>query len=260
MTNHFGKVSRLELKTDFQDGKTVITDESFTAPYKIAHPFYDPSGHMTVMLLSASAGIMAGDVQEFRFHVGEGSHLSFTSQSFEKIHRMEDGEAKRQTEIEVGPGAFFSYEPLPTIPFADSAFTSTTKVNLKDKTSGFIYQEILTCGRKAMGEKFAYRFYHNLVEIRQQGKLIYRDNARFAPSEMPMEQIGMMEEYSHLLNIVLCNRTISDNKLIEIRSRIESEPDTAGGITRLTGGSTAIRVLGQTAQQLQKLSNQFCLS
>ena len=43
------------------------------------------------MPLCASAGIMAGDSQEFSYHVKEGADLEVLSQSFEKIHKMDEG-------------------------------------------------------------------------------------------------------------------------------------------------------------------------
>ena len=51
------------------------------------------------------------------------------------------------------------------------------EIQLEDETSAFRMSEIFSCGRYAMGESFAYRFYHNLVEILRGERLIYRDNA-----------------------------------------------------------------------------------
>lgn len=64
MNNQFGKLSKLHITTAYKEGKTIMEDVSFTAPFKIMHPFYEKKDFMTVMLLTASAGIMAGDRQE----------------------------------------------------------------------------------------------------------------------------------------------------------------------------------------------------
>ena len=64
MNNQFGKLSKLHLTTAYREGKTIVEDASFTAPFKIMHPFYEKKDFMTVMLLMASAGVMAGDRQE----------------------------------------------------------------------------------------------------------------------------------------------------------------------------------------------------
>ena len=57
------------------------------------------------MLLSASVGVMAGDEQKFSFLVKEGSHLEFISQSFEKIHRMEEGLCQTEDGGDGGKGS-----------------------------------------------------------------------------------------------------------------------------------------------------------
>ena len=35
MENQFGKISKLNLEADYRDGRTVLRDVSFTAPFKI---------------------------------------------------------------------------------------------------------------------------------------------------------------------------------------------------------------------------------
>ena len=42
--NSFGKTSRLYLEASVKDGKTILSDVSFTAPYKVMRPFYEKKG------------------------------------------------------------------------------------------------------------------------------------------------------------------------------------------------------------------------
>ena len=174
--NKFGKTSEVRLETELRDGKAVLSDVFFTAPFKVMLPFYLREDYMQVMVLSASAGIMEGDVQKFDIHVNPGTSLEYLSQAYEKIHKMKEGMARRETKIVVEPEAFLKYAPLPTIPFKDSAFENHLEIELKEKTSRLLFQEILSCGRAACGEAFAYRLYHNHVAVREEGKLIYLDN------------------------------------------------------------------------------------
>ena len=88
MENPFGRVSQLNLKTEERDGKTILEDVYFTAPFKVMNPFVKKDGSIQIMMMSASAGIMEGDRQEFDFHIGEGSKMEFLSQSFDKIHKV----------------------------------------------------------------------------------------------------------------------------------------------------------------------------
>ena len=132
MDNKFGKVSRISACAALKDGKTILEDLSFTAPYKIMTPFEKENGGIQIMPLCASAGIMAGDSQEFSYHVKEGADLEILSQSFEKIHKMDEGSASRTIEVQVDKNAALYYYPQPVIPFAQSAFDSKMTMKLRN--------------------------------------------------------------------------------------------------------------------------------
>ena len=65
--------------------------------------------------------------------------------------------------------------------FRDSAFDNIVEVELEKESSRFIFQDILSCGRTAYGECFDYKYYNSLVQVRREGRLIYRDNTRYDP-------------------------------------------------------------------------------
>ena len=253
-TNQFGKVSSLYLKAACRDGKTYLADVSFTAPYKIMLPFERKDGSIQVMQLTASAGIMEGDRQEFRFEVLPEADLEFISQSYDKIHQMKEGCAKRFTSVQVAAGASFCFNPQPTIPFKDSAFENRMEVSLEDQTSAFQMSEIFSCGRHASGEAFAYRFYHNLVEIRRAGRLIYRDNTRYESARFDMPGLGMYEGYTHLLNLFLTRPEQPEAFFRSAREFLSALTDAEGGITELMDGDFAVRVLGRRAQRLEEIN------
>lgn len=250
MNHLFGKVSYLRLETAFKQGETYLKDLSFTAPFKVMTPFRKEDGAIEVMLLSASAGILEGDLQKMEFIVRSGSRMSFSSQSYEKIHRMEKGEASRTTIITIEPDAFFFYRPLPTIPFAGSAFSADTKVALSDTTAQFVYQEILSCGRKCSGEAFAYRYYRSKIRVYQNDRLIFCDNTHFSPETQQLSGFGMYEGYSHLLTLLYFCDTVLEERISQTREYFETT-GYDGGISLLPYGGISIRVLGNSAQELE---------
>lgn len=176
MENKFGKVSRVSICAGKKDGKTILEDVSFTAPYKIMTPFEKENGGIQVMPLCASAGIMSGDLQEFSYQVRQGADLEVLSQSFEKIHKMDGGEAKRNIKVNVEKDSVLYYYPQPVIPFADSAFESTMEIQLEDKSAKLFFLDVISCGRTAHEERFLYRKFASKVTIYRSGKMIYRDN------------------------------------------------------------------------------------
>ena len=266
MDNKFGKISRIQACAAVRDGKTILEDLSFTAPYKIMVPFEKENGGIQIMPLCASAGIMAGDSQEFSYHVREGADLEVLSQSFEKIHKMDEGSAFRTIEIQVEPNAVLYYYPQPVIPFAESAFDSSMTIHLADKTSRLFLLEVISCGRNAHEERFLYRRFSSRVRIYRGEKLIYRDNTCYEPEKMPMEGIGMYEGYTHMANLFLSEiytgQDSTDKEInLELQEKIwkllDEEPDTDGGVTRLTTGDLVLRIFAHRAQTLQQLADKI---
>lgn len=261
MENKFGKTSRIEAIAAVKDGQTILEDLSFTAPYKIMKPFKKGNGGISIMPLCASAGIMAGDRQEFVYHVKEGANLEILSQSFEKIHKMDEGKAARSIEVQVDKNAVLCYYPQPVIPFAKSSFESSMKIQLEDDTSRLFLLEIISCGRTAHEERFEYTRYASKVLICRGGKLIYRDNTLYEPERMPMEGIGFYEGYTHMANIFLSMASVGAEKIRDLQDKIwsilEENPDIDGGVTRLTSGDLALRIFGKRAQTLQQTAEKI---
>ena len=289
MDNKFGKVSRISACAALKDGKTILEDLSFTAPYKIMTPFEKENGGIQIMPLCASAGIMAGDSQEFSYHVKEGADLEILSQSFEKIHKMDEGSASRTIEVQVDKNAALYYYPQPVIPFAQSAFDSKMTIHLEDETSKLFLLEIISCGRNAHEERFQYRRFSSKVLLYRGEKLIYRDNTRYEPDKIPMEGIGLYEGYTHMANLFLsklCNRDNVDggketnidgmdikkqmnssgtgrtsDRTAELQEKIwqilDEDSEIDGGVTHLTTGDLALRIFGHRAQKLQQIAEKI---
>lgn len=259
MSNHFGKTSKLMIKAGLRNNQTVLEDVYFTAPFKVMKPFYENQDFMTIMCLTASAGIMEGDEQEFEVLVQEGAKLEFVSQSYEKIHKMNGGSAQRIAELYVGKEAYLYYNPLPTLPFKDSAFTSKLKVHLEDTTSKFMLKEILSAGRCARGELFQYRYYHNYIEIKAGDELIYVDNTKLHPESMSLDSLGMYEQYTHFGTLLLCHIPKEASWFQEVRTLLDRTPHLEGGITQINATTSIIRVLGCQAAQVEDILDKLLI-
>ncbi len=265
MENKFGKTSKLMIKAGVKNHQTVLQDVFFTAPFKIMHPFYEPKNalnekdFMTVMCLTASAGIMAGDEQEYTISVNEGAKLEFVSQAYEKIHKMTEGSAKRTANLHVSKNACLFYNPLPTIPFKDSAFSSIVNVHLEDTSSKFVFKEILSAGRYARGEKFEYRYYHNLINVYEGSTLIYADNTRLEPATTDLTSLGMYENFTHLGTLLLFHVCKEAAWFQKVRELLDTTPDLEGGITLGANETIIIRILGKTSEQIERIMDKILI-
>ena len=285
--NKFGRTSELCLRAEARAGRTVLAENFSTMPFRVmrALPLDDAElvgpapraarreGTLAcgaeAMVMSASAGVMAGDDQLVRAAVAGGAALRVTTQSFEKIHRMDEGaSARRETRLSVAAHGYLDYRPQPQIPFAGSDYASRTVAELEDETATLVYEEVLSCGRAARGERFGYRRYANHVLVLVAGEPVYLDNTVYDPSLLDMEGLGMYEGFSHLANLVVVNAGVGEDAFLAARDYLrdqtgvigaaagapvgaaEGSEAVAGGITRLGSGDVAVRLLGHRAQRL----------
>ncbi|MFA6856778.1 MAG: urease accessory protein UreD [Treponema sp.] len=275
--NQFGKTSKLSITVQNRqsaDGhpRTIVSDCFFTAPFKVMKPFPRADGGLMIYQQTASAGVMAGDRQEFNFLVEDSACLEIVSQSFDKIFKMDDGKAARTIHAEVAHNGILIYAPLPCIPFGGSNFSSYTKIRLADSSAKLLYEDCICCGRKGHGELFAYKEYHNSIEIERQGKLIYRENTLFTGSdcgsfpenELFMKNNVMYGDYSHLGQLLIFGYGIPADDIsfhLGLPDKFLYTPDTMpaeepshpllAGVTTTESNDIIVRVLADSAEEIQ---------
>lgn len=188
-------MSVLRLRAEQRNGRTVLTDCGFTAPLKIAKPFYQ-TGRTDILMMAASAGMLEGDHYEISMEVGAEATLKYSEQSYTKVFQAEALGARHNTEIWVAPSGTLLYLPQPVIPYAGSIYSGSTAVHLS-RESRFAMCEIVACGRKAMQEQFAFQSYLTNTEIWIDNRLIFLDRTRLIPKDMDLSGPGYYEGFSH---------------------------------------------------------------
>lgn len=188
-------MSILKLTAEYKNGRTVITDSEFTAPLKIALPFYRKD-FTEVMMMAASAGILEGDVYDIEITVRENAFLKFTGQSYTKVFKADKLGAKQSVRINVEQGGTLIFAPCPVIPFGGSIFDVRTEVNIHPD-SRLAITDILSSGRTAMNEEFAFKSFRSRTVVCIDKKPVYLDNRRLVPEETPLRGIGFFEGYTH---------------------------------------------------------------
>ncbi len=247
--NFFGRISRLSLT--LSPGK--IRELSFTAPFKVLRPFHEGS-FLQIMVARVSAGIMAGDQQEIGICLEDDTRAEFLSQSYEKIHRMDGGEAVRTGKISVGRRSTLYYAPLPVLPFADSAFRSSFTIHLAEESSRMFYSDVLACGRAARGERFAYRLYGSRVRVYRGENLIYADHLRMETQtkEISPEGFTAYEGYTHFGTYLFFGFPLEEQQLRELAAE-QLSPECLFGVTRLASGDCCLKALAQGSEPLVRL-------
>ena len=232
-------MGRLYIETAQENGRTVVKDSFFTSPFKITKPF-ERGGGAEIMIMQASAGILEGDSQEMEFNIRSESRVIITGQSYTKLFRMEKGRAEQKVKIRVEKGASLCYLPCPVIPFADSEFLGRNEIYL-EKGARFAMQDILACGRKAMGERFDFRKYHSRTVVYEDDKPVFADNTRLVPEEFRINGIGYFEGYTHQGMAYFYGW----------KEILLHERDTLlSAVTRAVEGQT-VRILGSSSEEIE---------
>lgn len=202
-------MSRLYLRAEKHRDRTVITESTFTAPLKIASPFYHRD-YTEIMMMSASAGMLEGDEYDIRIHVCEGASLKFTGQSYNKIFRCPSGHGVTQhIKLTVERGGKLLYCPHPVIPFKESRFRNVTEAELTEGAV-LVIQDVFACGRTAMNESFQFTEYRSRTSVRKNGKLIFLDNVRMCPKEINLYSTGFFEGNTRAGMMYVTGSDISD--------------------------------------------------
>lgn len=188
-------MSRLYLKAENLKDRTVISDCFFTAPIKIAKPFYYKN-HTEIMMMAASAGILDGDFYDIELEVCENAALKFTGQSYTKLFKATNNGAEQKVKLTVKSGGKLLYFPTPVIPFCGSIFKSYTEIYLS-ANSKFAMLDVISCGRKAMNEEFQFKIYRSRIAVYIDNRLKFLDNQRLMPEEAKIGGMGFFEGFSH---------------------------------------------------------------
>lgn len=245
-----GNNGTLKIETAQKNGKTMLSDCYFKAPYKIASPFMQDDGSIELMIMNASAGILEGDNYKIDMHIGSKSTVTVTDQSYTKIFKMGSGIAKKTIAATVEKGATLRYLPLPVIPFRGSSFSSYTSIDIKSGGS-LVYRDILSCGRLGMGEKFAFSHYSSFLEIRLEGRKILHENICMEPLGQPLDSLGYYEGFTHQATMYFFGSTCPDAE--KLQNFLKSIDDIEFGFTQTLCGGVMLRILGAGADLLQKI-------
>ncbi|MBF2715184.1 urease accessory protein UreD [Agrobacterium vitis] len=154
---------RSRLETFFQEG---------CAKIRIPESF---DGRMEAVLINSSGGLTGGDQLDWDFTVGDGTHLTLTTQACEKIYKAAADTASISSRITVGEGAAVHWLPQESILFDQASLTRRLEVDLHE-TAEFLSVEAVLLGRKAMGEAMRQGLVRDRWRIRRSGRLIHAED------------------------------------------------------------------------------------
>jgi urease accessory protein len=118
---------------------------------------------------SLGGGLVQGDALSLQVDVGTDAAAVVTTQASQKVYRGARGAAQRTT-ARVAGGALLVWRPDPVACFAAARYSQEARVELLDETASLVYEDVLTCGRRAMGERWDFARYASRLVVERAGR------------------------------------------------------------------------------------------
>src|SRR5215211_5415494 len=110
MAEFGGHLSLLASRRDH--GRTVLTAQSFRAPFHISKPYWDADTRaLLVQVVNPTAGILAGDRLESQISVEGDAALLVTTPSASRLFQMRGGDAECRQKFSVQGGGWLEVMP-----------------------------------------------------------------------------------------------------------------------------------------------------
>ena len=167
----------LALTAAARDGRTVLAEQSFRAPFHLSKPYWNADhGVLVVQVVNPTAGILAGDKLASQIVVESGASLVVTTPSASRVFKMDGGgSAESRQEFRVAGGGWLEFSPEPLVPHRGSRFRQATTLDVEPGGSVFFVDQ-LQPGRVAHNDE-AWLWERLALEltVRLGGELILRE-------------------------------------------------------------------------------------
>ncbi len=187
---------RLDFARDDFAGYTVLASSRQDAPLKVVRAFNVQDGAALAHLHNVSGGLLGGDQLALKVDVGARAQVQLTTTGATRIYRprREALPATQSNEFTVREGALMEYVPDAIIPYAGARFAQTTTIHLA-QGAGIFWWEILTPGREACGESFAYDSVEMKTDVIALGQPIVSERVRIEPRKRSIHSFGRLGPY-----------------------------------------------------------------
>jgi urease accessory protein len=239
-------------------GCTVLADSYQVPTLKVVRSFRREDGAALAHLHNVSGGILGGDRLSTSIRVGERAKVQLTTTGATRIYRHRDNaeSAYQRNEILVGENGLLEYVPDAIIPFAGSAYSQRTRINLEDG-AGLFWWEIVAPGREARGEIFQYRSLEMRTDVLAMGQMIASDRVRLEPDIRTVPDLARLGPFRYWSSFYICKIGVDSKVWIdaechlrEVIASFAADCNLLIGISTLASSGLAIRCLSRHGRYL----------
>lgn len=239
--------ARLALDFAFQDEKTVLAGRSHDGPLVVQKPLY-PEGREVchAIIVHPPGGIAGGDELSLQVRTGTGASTLLTTPGAAKWYRSAGPWAKQSVAFDV-QGAL-EWLPQETIVFDGALADSAYDVDLGAQ-AGFIGWDIVCLGRTGSGEKFSRGTFRSSVQVRREGRLLWRERGRIDGGGRLLDSPAGLAG-NPVFGTLFASAPAIDSKILD-RLR-EHKPTLGAGAVTLLPGVLLARYLGGSSEAARR--------
>jgi urease accessory protein len=186
-------------------------------------------GMAFVYVQNPTGGVFGGDQLWIEVVAGGGTDVHLTSTAATKVYRSESGAAEEFVALTLERDAYLEYLPEPLIPHAGSRLRQQVTVDLEDGAA-FLMADVISPGRAARGEIFAFDELERRTVVRRDGAEIAVDALCLEPVKWPPGKRGVFGTYTYLASlIVVASQAGSAQWRDRISDAVDDLPDVLAG-------------------------------
>jgi urease accessory protein len=227
--------------------RTVLAERRQRFPLRMTVPMYldeQDRGMAFVYVQNPTGAVFADDRLETTVIAEVGARVHVTTQSATKLSAMDAGRATQELRFVAAPGALLEYVPDPLIPQGGADYEQRTLIEVAPGGT-FVAAEIIGPGRRAHGERFAYRRLRLTSEVRREGRQLAVETLELVPGRRRPDRHGLLGGRDYLATmLVAAPEHDSDRLAARLDALVAAAPDAlaAAGVLPNDAGVT-VRIL-----------------
>lgn len=245
------------IKADFcaANGRTRLARLSSRAPLKVAKTFALPDGGVSVIVMDASPGLLAGDSYRTRWRLFEGARVQIGAQGFTRAHPCRERPCALETRLEVATGAFLDWNPEPLVLYRDAWLCARNEAHLQ-RGATLLASEIWCAGRIERGESFDFARFQNSWRVYREGVPLFASSLDLQPARFDPRALSACGDWTHAGNFWAFHEHASEAFKDALWDILENPSPLLhpvyAGASLLAHGGVMVSLLGRRAHDLQQ--------
>lgn len=234
--------------TDTQGVGTRLTEEWVRPPLHLSKAYHENGWEISI-LTSPTAGLLSGDVMEVEATVAEGAKAALISPAACRVHTMDSGYATVRQHYTVESGAVLDVWPAPLILQRESALSLSTRLDVAADATVLLC-EVVTPGRVAFGEMFAFSEWCSQLRVYREGKLLAYENFSARPEHGDLADWRQLYPQGSYASFYFLTPEPLDD-LVQVLHDLDT-PGAMVGASPLRSGGLGVKLLAVDGISLRK--------